>query len=164
VTFRRLPACALAACAVGLILCPFVFIAGGVLSGFSAEFSLVLLPPLLLGCGFLLERFLAKPKESVARNLRSLEALSWLVLVAFLYLISGVNLSRGFERFGTVCTVFLATSVAALPFLLLRPTRLEMRLAQLPRALSILALIMIVAVATLATIVNLITPPTFIGH
>jgi hypothetical protein len=150
---------------VGLILCPFAFIAGGALSGFSATFSLVLLPPLLLACGFLLGRLLARPSEPAPREalLWSFEAMSWLVLVVFLYLVSGVNLTIGFERFGVVCTAFLATSVAAFPFLLLRPTRVEARLARLPRAPSMLILILIVAVATVSAIIYLATPPAFIG-
>jgi hypothetical protein len=165
-SFRRLPAGALAACALGLILCPFAFIAGGALSDFSAVFSLVLLPPFLLSCGFLLQRFLARPEESVARQplLWSLEAISWLVLVTFLYLVSGAKLLRGFERLGAVCTAFLAASAAALPLLLLRPTRLAMRMARLSQPLSILVLLLILAVSTFAMVFYLITPPTFIGQ
>jgi hypothetical protein len=150
---------------VGLILCPFAYIATGALSGFPAGFSYTSLPPLLLGSGFLLGRYLARPKESAAGGilLGALEAISWLVLVTFLYLVSGVNLSIGIERFGLACTGFLAASLVALPVLLLRPTRLETRLARLPRGLATLALIVIVAGATFAMIVNLITPPTPIG-
>jgi lysylphosphatidylglycerol synthetase-like protein (DUF2156 family) len=150
---------------MGLILCPFVFIVGGALSGFSTTFRLVLLPPFLLGCGFLLRRFLARPNEPVARQalLRSLEAISLLVVVTFLYLVSGVNLLRGFERFGAACTSFLATSAAALPLLLLRPTRLEMRVARLPQAVIIVALLLIVGISTIAMISHLTTPAAFVG-
>jgi hypothetical protein len=163
--FRRLPAAALASCSVGLILCPFVFIAGGALSGFATVASLVLLPPFLLSCGFLLRRYLARPGASAGRQalLGSLEAIAWLVVVTFLYWLSGVNLSRGFERFGTVCMAFLASSAIALPLLLLRSTRLEAAWTRLPRALSVVALLLILGVATLAMIVNLTTAPHFIG-
>jgi hypothetical protein len=163
--WKRLPPAALAACFVGLVLCPFGFIAGGALSGFSATFSRVLLPPFLLACGFLLRRLLARPGESMARQglLRSLETTSWLVVVSFLYLVSGANLAKGFERFGGVCTCFLATSAAALPFVLLRPTSLEMRLSHLPRGLAIVALIAIVCVSTVAAIAYLAVPSAFVG-
>jgi hypothetical protein len=164
-SYKRLPSAALAACSVGLLLCPLVFIAGGALSGFSTAFSLVLLPPFLVSCGFLLRRYLAKPGAAVARQalLWSLEAISWLVVVTFLYLLSGVHLSRGGERFGVMCTSFLAASAAALPFLLLRPTRLETRVARLPRALSVVALVLILAVSTTAMIVYLTAAPAFVG-
>jgi hypothetical protein len=163
-SFRRFPSVVLTACAVGLILCPWVFVASGALSDFSRVASLVLLPPLLLSCGFLLRRYLARPGASAARPalLGALEGIAWLVVVAFLYWISQAYLSVGFERFGAVCTAWLATSVIALPLLLLRSTRLEAQLARLPRALSIVALLLILGVATLATIVYLTTPPQFI--
>jgi hypothetical protein len=162
----RLPSAGLATCLVGVLLCPLVFIAGGALSGFSAAFSLLLLPPSLLGCGFLLRRYLAKPGAPVAREalLWSLEAISWLLVVAFLYFLSGVNLLRGGERFGAVCTAFLAASSAALPFLLLRPTRLETRMARLPRGVSVVALLLILGVSILAMSLYLTSASAFIGE
>jgi hypothetical protein len=164
-SFRRLPSAALASCAVGLILCPWVFIASGALSDFSTLASLVLLPPFSLSCGFLLRRYLARPGEAAARPAlgRVLEGIGWLVVVAFLYWISQANLLRGLERFGAVCSIFLAGSAAALPLLLLRPTRLEADVARLPQALSLVVLILILGVATLAMIAYLTTAPHFIG-
>jgi len=164
ISLGRLPPVALAACPLGLLLCPFAFIAGGALSGFSPSFSLVLLPPFLLGCGFLLRRLLATPKEPGARQAlqRALKAISWLVVVSFLYLISGVNLLRAFERFGAVCTYFLVVSVAVLPLLLLRPTDLETRMARLPRGLSVVVLLLLLGVSTVAMVAYLTAPPAFI--
>ena len=162
---ERIPAAALAACLVGLILCPWVFVANGALSGFSPAFSFVMLPPFLLGGILLLRHFLSKPKEPETTQSLSwfLEALSWVVVVAFLYLISGVNLMKGLERLGAVCTFFLATSAGCLPILLLRPTIIERRLARLPRRVSVIALILIVIVSGIAMLSYLTTPPTFVG-
>lgn len=42
------PAFGLAACVLGLVLCPFAYIAIGALSGFAPAFALIALPPLLL--------------------------------------------------------------------------------------------------------------------
>lgn len=159
---KRLPAALLSACALGLVLCPFVYLAAGVLSDFSPAFSTVAIPLFVAASAFLLWRFLAKP-GAIARSLVPIEALSWLVVIAFLYFASGINLMRGWQRFGSVCSLFLATSGGCLPIVLLRRTTIETRLARLSRLTSIVALVLIVGGAAIATAIYVGSPPHFIG-
>jgi hypothetical protein len=59
---RNLDTTALTACILGLVTCPFPYIAIGALSHFA--FSLTILPPFLIGSGFLLWRYRARPAAS----------------------------------------------------------------------------------------------------
>lgn len=54
---RNLDTTALTACILGLVTCPFPYIAIGALSHFAFTFSLTILPPFLIGSGFLLWRY-----------------------------------------------------------------------------------------------------------
>jgi len=161
---NRLFHAALAACILGLVLCPFLFIAVGALSGFSDAFSFVMLPPFLLGSGFLLARFLSKPSDRAMRSvlLLAIEGVSWVAVGTFLYFVSGFNLMSGLERSGAACTSFLVASAASLPIVLLRRTALERRLAPLPSAVTVTLLLLILVVSGLATIAYLVAPPAFI--
>jgi len=161
----RLPAVALAALVLGLLVCPFLFIAMGALFRFPPLLSLVALPPLLLGSGFLLRRYLARPTEAAARGaaLLVVEGLSWAVVGVFLFLVSGINIMTRFERLGTVCTSFLAASAVSLPLVLVRRTALERRLARLPGAVAAVASALILLAAGLVMIAFLRAPPAFIG-
>jgi hypothetical protein len=160
----RFPAAALAACVLGLVICPFLYIAVGALSGFSPAFSVVMLPPLLLGSGFLLWRFLSKPTDraTISVPLLLMEGLSWVAIVAFLFLVSGFNLLRGLERFGVGSGFFLVGSVGGVLIVLLRRPALEQRLTRLPKGVAIAALVSLLALAGFAAIATLMTPPAFI--
>jgi hypothetical protein len=162
---KRLPVAALGACVVGAILCPLVFVATGALADFSPLFGVVVLPPYVLGGGFLLRRFLAKPRGVPTQPswLWLLEAVSWMVVAGVLYLVSGAKLMIGLERLGAVCTWLLAASGACLPLLLIRQSTLETRLSRLPRGVPLVVLIALVGLLVWAMMGYLSTPPTFIG-
>ena len=157
------PAAALAAFILGLVVCPFVYIAVGAPFTFKPAFSLLMLPPVLVGSGFLLWRFLSKPTEH-ARNIPFLiiEGISWIAIVTFIILTSRFNLLTGLERFGLFCTFFLLASVSCLPLVLMRNTALEQRLRQLPKGVSLSALLIILALSGLAMIGYLLSTPAFI--
>lgn len=160
---NNFPATALAACMLGLVVCPFLYIATGALFNFPPAFSLLMLPPLLVGSGFLLWRFLSKPTErAMSILLLVIEGFSWIAIVAFLILTSRFNLLTGFERFGLFCTFFLLASVCCLPLVLMRQTALEQRLTQLPNGVSISALLVILVLSGLAMIAYLLSTPVFI--
>jgi hypothetical protein len=160
----RFAVAALAACLLGLALCPVGFIAMGALSQFPPLFSAVMLPPFLLGCCFLLWRYLSRPAEPPTRRIALLlaEVPSWIAVAVFLFFVSGFTLLTTFERLGIVSTAFLAASVVCLPVVLLRRTALERRLADLPGALVLAVLLLLLAGASAATVAYLRTPPAFI--
>lgn len=157
------PATALAACVLGLVICPYLYIAIGALSNFKLAFSLLVLPLFLAGSGFLLWRFLSRPTDRAMNTLLLvIEGIGWIAVVAFLFLISGINLQIGFERFGASSTLFLLASVCCLPLVLMRKTALEQRLTQLPNGVTISALLVILASSGLTMIAYLLSTPTFI--
>lgn len=163
-TARRLPASVLSACLLGLAACPFAFIAIGALSQFPLVFRMVMLPPLLLGCSFLLRRYLAKPSElpPPRRARLTIETLSWVAVAVFLFFISDISLATTFERAGAVSTAFLAASAVFLPVTLLRRTDIERRVGQLPRRLVLTLVIATLAAASAASVIYLWTPAAFI--
>jgi hypothetical protein len=159
----KFPAAALAACILGLVICPFLYIAIGALFRFPPAFSLLILPPFLVGSGFLLWRFLSKPTDRAMNILFLLiEGISWIAITVFLILISRFNLQTGFERFGLFCTFFLLTSLCFLPLVLMRKTALEQRLTRLPKSVSISALLVLLALSGLVMIAYLLSTPAFI--
>jgi hypothetical protein len=123
-----------------------------------------MLPPLLLGSGFLLWRFLSKPTDraTISVPLLLMEGLSWVAIVAFLFLASGFNLLRGLERFGVGSGFFLVGSVGGVLIVLLRRPASEQRLTRLPKGVAIAALVSLLALAGFAAIATLMTPPAFI--
>lgn len=158
-----IPAIAFAACLLGVIISPWFFIACGALSGFPPVFSFVMLPPLILGSGFLFRRFLSKPENCGTGKLSLVfEAGSWIVIVIFIIFVSGINLMTAFERFGQSCVFFLAASICSLPVVAFRETALEHRLTKIPNAKSVGILLLVLLISVLATIAYLIGTPAFI--
>jgi peptidoglycan/LPS O-acetylase OafA/YrhL len=158
-----LPATLLAACLTGFVTCPLLYIAIGALFQFSLAFSVIMLPPFLLGSGFLLWRFLAKPADTKPRILiQILGGLSLLSVAAFLFFISGFTLLTTFERFGLFCTFFLLASACCLPLVIKRDMALKQRLAQLPGSLSSGALGVILLIAVPAMLGFLLKKSAFI--
>lgn len=160
----RFPSAALTACILGLVICPAPFIAIGARSGLPSAIGFVLLPAFVFGSAFLLVRFLGKTanRSPGAHAMRIAEAAAWVVIAAFLFFVSGVNLMTGVERSGAVSTFFLAASVCWLPVVAVRKTALEARLTQLPRRVAIVMLIVVVAVSGISMINFIVTPSAFI--
>jgi len=153
----------LAACILGLVICPFLYIAIGALFSFSPAFSLLMLPPLLVGSSFLLWRFLSGPTDQATSTMFIVtEGISWIAIVAFVILISRFKLLTAFERFGLFCTFFMLASICCLPLVLIRETALEQRLTQLPNGLSISALLIILMLSGFVIIIYFLSTPVFI--
>lgn len=167
---RRLLTAALAACVLGLALCPLPYIAVGALFRFPPLFSLVMLPPWLLGSGLLLWRYLRKPTEPPAPTagtrravlIFALEGASWIAIATFAYFISGFTLMTSAERVGAACTAFLFTGAGCLPLALARRTALERRLAALPSAAAAILLLLLLVATGAAAAAYLLAPPAFI--
>ena len=155
---------ALAACIVGLIVCPVAYIALGIRAEFSRQFYFTALPPFALACGFLLWRYLGKPGERTAPRLPVLlaEGVSWIVIARFLFLMSGIHLLRGAERMGVASKWFLVATAISLPVVLMRQTALQRRLAALPKAVVTAMLLLILGLAAGALITDAVTPRRFI--
>lgn len=159
----NLPAAGLAACVLGLVLCPFGYVAIGALAGFAPAFAWVTLPPLLLSSGYLLFRFLSPPKENASSSLhRIAEVSSWIVIVAFIAIVSGFTLQTKFERVGFSLTIFLVTSLLCLPVVLMRKTALQQRLARLPNGVVKSVLIAVVLISAATATAHLLGAPAFI--
>jgi hypothetical protein len=159
----NLLAAGLAACVLGLVMCPFVYVAIGALAAFAPAFSWITLPPLLVSSGYLLFRFLARPNENASSGPHLIaEVLSGIIIVAFIAVVSGFTLQTRLERAGLSLTIFLLASVLCLPVVLMRMTALQRRLMRLPDGIvkSVLLLVLSLSVAT-AT-VYLLSAPAFI--
>jgi hypothetical protein len=161
-----LPASALAALVLGLVLCPFIYVAIGALGQFAPALSFVALPPLLISSGYLLFRFLGKPKEPASNSVWLIgrilsligEILSWFVIAAFLVIVSNFTLFTTFERISVLLKFFLLTSLFSLPFVLIRKTMLQQRLMQLPNSVIILLFILVVSISAAIVVVYLLSP------
>jgi hypothetical protein len=152
----------LGACIMGLVFSPYLHIATGALTHFQPAFGLITLPPFLLGSGFLIWRLLSKPGQGVTSvALSVLEGICVLIVLVFLLLISNYSFASPFDRLGLVCTFLLPTSACCLPLMFARDTVLQERLRRLPRAVSMSALVLIVALAGLVMAVYLSRPPRF---
>jgi hypothetical protein len=161
---QRLPVTALAACVLGIVLCPVPY----ALLAARAEFTSFALPttalPFAIGAAVLFRRLLRKPQVVATRSraMQWVELASWVTVVSFLFFISQIHLLRGVQRWGAVSAVFLSASVCCLPLVWLRPTVIEQRLAVLPRALILTALCGILAVSGILLLMYLSTPTQFI--
>jgi hypothetical protein len=160
----RVPYVLLTAVVLGLLSCPVVFVAFG-RRDLRPIFLAVVVPPLLAAVGFLLLRYLARPTERSRRRLSLIfEVVSWIVAMAFLTVVSGVNLLVGIERIGAASVVFLVASVLWLPVVIRKRTALEDRLAALLSGRSATVIVAIVATAAVVTaLMNLATPSRFSG-
>lgn len=141
--FMRLPALGLSACLLGFLLTPFLYIAIGALSAFSSVFSVLAIPPFLLSVCFLLNLLLSKPGESGNGSVRLLpELLSWLIIMAFIFVISGFTLLNIFERVGLFCLMLIVSNVMALAILIPRHATLTMRMQKIPLPIAWGALVL----------------------
>ncbi len=158
----KLPSTGLSACVLGLVLCPFAYIAIGALTGFAPAFSFLTLPPLLASAGYLLYRFLSRPVPGSSSNLLVLaEIISWILIAAFLVVVSDFTLLNRFERIGLFSMLFLVTTLVSLPTVLVRQTALGERLRWLPDVVTILLLLAILLVALVTMAVYLFRAPAF---
>ena len=158
----NLPSAGLAACVLGLVLCPFAYVAIGALAGFAPAFSFLTLPPLLASAGYLLYRFLSKPAQgSSSTLLLSAEVVSWIVIAAFLVVVSGFTLLTRFERIGLSSTLFLVATLVALPGVLLRRTALQQRLRRFPDGVTLVLLLAVLVVAVVSMVIYLLRAPAF---
>jgi hypothetical protein len=156
-------AIALTACILGLATCPWLFIAAGALSQFAPAFSFIMLPPFHIGSGFLLWRYLARPRTAGGGVLLPIaEILSWGAIAVFLFFVSAMSLQRTAERIGSSSTSFLLASLVWLPLVLWHETALEVRIKRLPRGVCESALVILVVVAGIATVRFFLAPSNFI--
>ncbi len=159
----NLPTTALTACILGIVACPFLYIAIGATFSFSIAFSLIMLPPMLMGNGFLLWRFLSKPPGLTMKiPLLIGEGLSWVSILLFLFFISDFTLQTERERIGFFLTLYLAASVGCFPLALLRETSVERRIAGLPPLTTIGLLLGILLPSALLVIPYLLSAPRFV--
>jgi hypothetical protein len=159
----NLPTAGLAACVLGLVLCPFVYVAIGALAGFAPAFAWVTLPPLLLSSGYLLYRFLSTPGENPAGGPQLIaEVVSWIVIIAFVTIVSGFTLQTSFERIGLSLTLFLLASLFCLPVVLMRKTALQQRLVRLPGNVARSVLLAVLSLSAVTATVYLLRAPAFI--
>lgn len=153
----------LSACVLGLVLSPFGYIAIGALNGFAPALSFVALPPLLASVGYLLFRLLSKRGAGSASKWSMLaELVSWILIAAFLVVVSGFSLQTGFERIGLFSMLFLVASVVALPVVLMRTTALGERLGSLPHGVAMFLLLAVLLAAVVAMAAYLLRTPVFI--
>jgi hypothetical protein len=88
---------------------------------------------------------------------------SWVAVVAFLILASGINLLVGVARAGVVADSFLLLTLLTLPVVILRRTPVEARLTRLPRAHVTIAVTAVLVIACLVAMIDLATPTRFPG-
>ena len=160
---NNLPATLLAACVLGLLLSPYIFVAIGALFEFKLIAFPILLTPLLVASGFLLWQYLSKPTgRNTSLTFMVLESISWIVIVLFLVIVSGFTLLTHSERVGLVSSFFLLASACALPVVFIRNTALKHRLTKLPEAASISFLVAVLLTTGICAIVYLFIPTNFI--
>ena len=87
----------------------------------------------------------------------------WIVVGCFLYLVSGINLLTGLERWGAACGWFLAGWAVSLPLMLKRRTALERRLRPVPKRAAVAVVVVLVLTAAVVLLADFVTPPRFIG-
>jgi len=159
---KRVPAAALAACALSLAICPIGFIATGTLGMYPPAFGYLMVPPFVLGCGYLLVRYLARPGAPRRLPLLLLELPSWIAVLALLFFLSNYSLVTSFERAGGVCVAFLAALALCLPVALLRRTALEERLGRIPIGVAMAVVLLVIATTAVVAVVHLTTPDRFL--
>jgi surface polysaccharide O-acyltransferase-like enzyme len=160
----KFPSAGLSACILGMAFVPFAYIAIGALSAFAVGFAFLTVPILLVAAGYLFYRLLAKPPRPADSSVlpRIGETLCWILIAAFVTLVSSFNLLTRFERIGLTCTLFLASFVLALPVVLLRPTALQDRIRSMARSSILVWLVAILAVTITTAFVFMIRPAAFL--
>jgi hypothetical protein len=157
---RNLVATALTACVLGLVTSPLSFIVvGASRSEFSPTSSFILLLPFFVSSGFLLWRYLARSPITVGGiPLLVAEILSWNTIAVTLFTVSGIGLQDTAQRIGSSSMSFLLISLLCLPLVIWRETALEAWIRRLPRAMSVGALVIVLAAATIAIAADFLIP------
>lgn len=154
-----LPAALLAAFVLGLVLCSFIYAVIAQRQGFGAAFYFAVLPPLLIGNGYLLFRLLGRPQEPASRGVWLIaETLSWFVIAAFIAFVSYFVMDTLTEGIAALFVFNLLASLFSLPVVLLRKTALQQRLMKLPHRVTMLALALVVSLSATVVGVDLLTP------
>ncbi|MCL2075328.1 MAG: hypothetical protein FWH15_02590 [Betaproteobacteria bacterium] len=160
------PATALSALVLGLVLCPSVYVAINVPLLFlfrEPAFWFVGLLLMLISSGYLLFRFLGKPKEPASGGLLA-EILSWFVIAVFTTIFA-TNIpipfrATTFDQIATFFIFFLFASLLSLPVVLMRKTALQQRLMKLPNIVITPLVVLVVPVSTAIVVVaELLCPP-----
>ena len=159
-----IPASLLAACVLGLLLCPFVYLAIGALRAFEPAMFIITLPPLFASVWYLGQRYLRRAANEPLR-IRSVlfEAASWLVIGFFLLVVSNLNLMTPIERAGLFFCIHPVASVVLVPFTVLRTTALKQRLTRLPPWMALTVLAMYAGLAAIMAASYMLLPQRFIG-
>jgi hypothetical protein len=154
----------LAACVLGLLLCPFVYLAIGALRAFEPAMFVITLPPLFASVWYLGQRYLRRAVNEPLR-IRSVlfEAASWLVIGFFLVVVSDLNLMTPLERAGLFFCIHPVASAVLAPFTALRPTALKQRLIRLPPWMALTALAVYAGLAAGMAASYMLLPQRFIG-
>ena len=158
-----MPAALLTACLLGLWSSPWGYVAMGALFQFSPMASLFLLPPLLLGQGYLGWRYLVPLSGSTARSRLLAEVPAWAAILFFLYVVSNFTLMTLFERLGLFSTIHLICVGLGLLSLPLGTSKLEQRLRRLPNGVTAAVAVAILLVELVLMIVCLLKAPAFPG-
>lgn len=165
---QNFPAAVLAGGVLGLVICPYLYLAMDIVTGtlftsFPPAFFLLILSPFLVGSGFLLWRFLSKPTDQqTSMRLLIMEGIGWTAVVVFLAYVSGANLQTGFGRFGLACALFLIAWAGCLPLVFMLKTALERRLAAMGSPLTVGVVLIILTISVVTTISYLTIPQRFI--
>ena len=163
----KIPVVVLSSFIIGLLLTPRVYIVIiGVLGGgggFPMAFS-VLFPPLLGSMLFLVSRlFFHSRAQGTARLLLMVaEAVCWLMVGVFLFLVSGFTLLTTQERMGSFSMLLLLASVLAAPVVLLRPPVLVARVARWPAHLVLACSLTVTVTLITFAVVYAFTPARFL--
>ncbi|MCL2075327.1 MAG: hypothetical protein FWH15_02585 [Betaproteobacteria bacterium] len=158
-----LPATALAALVLGLVLCPFIYalfhVLGQTVTPNLSLFVVLLL--LLISGGCLLFRFLGKPKEPASSGAWLIaEILGWLVIAMSIMILSQCVFCSILDRTGGFLMFFLFASLLSLPVVLMRKTALQQRLMKLPNIVITPLVVLVVPVSTAIIVVaELLCPP-----
>lgn len=146
-------------CLLAAVLTPLAYIAIGALAAFGAAFSLILLPPLLLACAWLLYQLCFAPPSSAVLHWRTLLTLVAIAILAgFCYLISGFTLFSWWERMAFFATMYSSAMLLALPILWFRCRHWQNANGLLRTRLALWASAAITALAAGGALVYLLVP------
>jgi len=155
----------LASCVLGLATAPLPLLLLGGRSEWGGAFGVVASVTVLLSSGALVYRYIVRRAgaHGAGTGGRVVEAASWMVVIAFLIVGSGINLLVGIARAGVVADSFLLLTLLALPVVILRRTAIEARLTRLPRGGVRIGVAVALVVAGLIALIDLVTPTRFPG-
>jgi hypothetical protein len=155
----------LAACIVGLAIAPLPLLLLGGRSEWGSVFGIVAGAVVLSASGALVCRYVVRRADTARSGTggRVVEAASWVVVIAFMIVGSGINLAVGIERAGIVADSFLLLTLLGLPVVVLRRTAIEGRLTRLPRAGVRIGATAALVIAGLVALIDLATPARFPG-